>query len=105
MIICLTVKNLIQKMIKSFKDKYAQMLFARKRVLKWKHIERSAWKALQYLHRAESLADLSVFSGLRLEKLVGQRKGQYSIRINDQYRICFWWKNGNTYEVEITDYH
>ena len=92
-------------MIKSFKDKHTQMLFERKRVLKWKHIEKLAWKALQYLNRAESLQDLTVFSGLRLEKLIGNRKGQHSIRISKQYRICFWWKNGNAYEVEITDYH
>lgn len=92
-------------MIKSFKDKYIQMLFERQRVLKWKQIEKLAWKALQYLNRAEKLQDLTVFSGLQLEKLKGDRKGQYSIRISKQYRICFWWKNCNAYEVEITDYH
>ena len=92
-------------MIESFADKSTQTLFEREKVLKWKHIEKSAWKSLQYLNRAETLFDLSAFSGLRLEKLTGERKGQYSIRINKQYRICFWWKNGNAYEVEITDYH
>ena len=92
-------------MIKTFKDKYTRQLFERKRVLKWKNIEKFAWKALQYLNRAERLEDLTVFSGLQLEKLKGDRKGQYSIRISRQYRICFWWKNGNAYEVEITDYH
>ena len=92
-------------MIKSFKDKHTQMLFERKSVLKWKHIEKLTWKALQYLNRAERLEDLAVFSGFRLEKLLGDRKGQCSIRISKQYRICFWWKNGNAYEVEITDYH
>jgi len=92
-------------MIKSFKDKSTQMLFERKRVLKWKHIEKLAWKALQYLNRAEKLQDLAVFSGLQLEKLKGDRKGQYSIRISKQYRVCFWWKNSSAYEVEITDYH
>ncbi len=92
-------------MIKSFRDKYTQMLFERKKVLKWKQIEKSVWKALQYLNRAERLEDLNVFSGFRLEKLFGDRKGQHSIRISKQYRICFWWKNGNAYEVEIVDYH
>jgi len=92
-------------MIKTFKDKHTQMLFERKRVLKWKHIEKLAWKDLQYLNRAETLQDLTIFSGLCLEKLLRDRKGQYSIRISKQYRICFWWKNGNAYEVEITDYH
>ncbi|RHZ35229.1 type II toxin-antitoxin system RelE/ParE family toxin [endosymbiont GvMRE of Glomus versiforme] len=76
-------------MIKSFKDKYTQQLFERKRVLKWKHIEKLVWKALQYLNRAESLQDLTVFSGLRLEKLIGNRKEQYGIRISKQYRVCF----------------
>ena len=92
-------------MIKSFKDKYTQMLFERKRVLKWKNIEKFAWKSLQYLNRAESLQDLTVFSGLRLEKLVGNRKGQHSIRISKQYRICFYWEKGQAHQVEITDYH
>ena len=92
-------------MIKTFKDKYTQMLFARKRVLKWQHIEKSAYKALQYLNRAESLQDLAVFSGLGLEKLLGDHQGQWSIRINQQYRICFWWKNGNAYEVEISKHY
>jgi proteic killer suppression protein len=92
-------------MIKTFADKYTQMLFERKRVLKWKNIEKVAWKTLQYLNRAESLQDLFVVSGLRLEKLIGNRKGQHSIRISKQYRICFWWKNGNAYEVEINKHY
>ena len=92
-------------MIKSFKDKHTKMLFERKRVLKWKQIEKLALKALNYLNRAEKLEDLEVFSGLQLEKLKGDRKGQHSIRINKQWRICFWWKNGNAYEAEIVDYH
>ncbi|MCE8159226.1 MAG: type II toxin-antitoxin system RelE/ParE family toxin [Candidatus Moeniiplasma glomeromycotorum] len=92
-------------MIKSFRDKHTQMLFERKRVLKWKHIEKLAWKALKYLNRVEKLEDLKVFSGFQLEKLFGDRKGQHSVRINKQYRVCFWWKNGNAYEVEIVDYH
>jgi len=92
-------------MIKNFKDKHTQMLFERKRALKWKHIEKLAWKASQYLNSAEMLQDSTVFSGLQLEKLKGNRKGQYSIRISKQYRICFWWKNGHAYEVEIADYH
>ncbi|WNE40588.1 MAG: Endoribonuclease HigB [Mycoplasmataceae bacterium] len=92
-------------MIKTFKDKHTQALFERQRVLKWKHIEELAYKALQYLNRAEKLEDLAVFSGLRLHKLKGDRKGQHSLTIKNQYRICFWWKNGHAYEVEITDYH
>ncbi len=58
-----------------------------------------------YLHRARSLGDLRVPPGNRLEALRGDRKGQYSIRINDQWRICFRWSQGGAYEVEIVDYH
>jgi proteic killer suppression protein len=57
------------------------------------------------LDAARALADLSVLPGNRLERLKGDREGQYSIRINDQYRICFEWRDGDAYEVEVTDYH
>lgn len=57
------------------------------------------------LDAAQALQDLRVPPGNRLEKLSGDRKGQHSIRINDQWRICFRWKDGNAYDVEITDYH
>jgi toxin HigB-1 len=57
------------------------------------------------LHAAVSLHDLRVPPGNRLEKLRGNRKGQHSIRINDQWRICFAWRDGDAYNVEITDYH
>lgn len=57
------------------------------------------------LDAAQTLQDLRVPPGNRLEKLTGDREGQRSIRINDQWRICFRWKDGNAYEVEITDYH
>ncbi len=60
---------------------------------------------LAMLHAANKLADLKIPPGNRLKVLIGQRKGQHSIRINDQWRICFKWKNGNAYMVEITDYH
>ena len=59
---------------------------------------------LDRLHLAKSLQDLSV-PGHRLEKLAGDRAGQHSIRINDQYRVCFEWRNGDAYEVEVVDYH
>lgn len=62
-------------------------------------------RKLRYLDNAADLNDLRVPPGNRLEKLSGKRKGQYSIRINDQYRICFDWKSGNAYRVEIVDYH
>ena len=57
------------------------------------------------LHRAISLQDLRVPPGNRLESLRGNRKGQHSIRVNDQYRICFTWRKGDAYDVEIVDYH
>jgi proteic killer suppression protein len=60
---------------------------------------------LLLLHRAVSLQDLRVPPGNRLEQLKARRKGQYSIRINDQWRICFLWRDGDAFEVEITDYH
>ncbi len=62
-------------------------------------------RKLRYLDNVVDLNDLRVPPGNRLEKLSGKRKGQYSIRINDQYRICFDWKAGNAYRVEIVDYH
>lgn len=58
-----------------------------------------------YLHRARSLEDLRVPPGNRLEALKADRKGQYSIRINDQWRICFEWKQGDVFDAEIIDYH
>jgi len=57
------------------------------------------------LHRAQTLQDLRVPPGNRLESLKGDRKGQYSIRVNDQFRICFAWRSGDAFEVEIVDYH
>lgn len=57
------------------------------------------------LHAADQLGDLRIFPGNRLEALSGTRKGQHSIRINDQYRICFVWRDGDAHEVEIVDYH
>ena len=68
-------------------------------------IQRTAQRKLRYLHRAEDLRDLAVPPGNRLEPLRGDRQGQYSIRINDQYRICFIWDKGDARRVEITDYH
>ena len=68
-------------------------------------LQRIALRKLRMLHRAKSLLDLRVPPGNRLEALKGKRKGQHSIRVNDQYRICFTWKAGDAYYVEIVDYH
>jgi proteic killer suppression protein len=69
------------------------------------NIRRSAWKKLAILNAAIELANLRVPPGNRLEALVKDRKGQHSIRVNDQYRICFRWQKGNAEDVEIVDYH
>ncbi len=68
-------------------------------------LRKAAFKKLQMLNAAATLGDLAVPPGNRLERLRGNREGQYSIRINDRYRICFQWREGNAYDVEITDYH
>ena len=68
-------------------------------------IQRTARRKLLYLHDAKDLNDLLAPPGNRLEKLRGNRAGQYSIRINEQWRICFRWQNGYAFEVEIVDYH
>ena len=70
-----------------------------------KDIQRTARRKLIYLDDAENLQDLLAPPGNRLEKLKGDRAGQHSIRINDQFRICFVWRDGSAYAVEITDYH
>lgn len=62
-------------------------------------------RKLRYLHRAETLQDLRSPPGNRFEALRGNRRGQHSIRINDQWRICFRWQNNNAHDVEIVDYH
>jgi proteic killer suppression protein len=62
-------------------------------------------RKLVALDAAEALQDLRIPSGNRLEKLKGRRSGQYSIRINDQWRVCFGWKDGDAHDVEIVDYH
>lgn len=68
-------------------------------------IQRLAYRKLILLDAAERLDDLKIPPGNRLEKLSGDRQGQYSIQINDQWRICFRWRAGDVFEVEITDYH
>jgi proteic killer suppression protein len=91
-------------MIRSCRDREAQRLLDRKFSRKFQAIERAARVRLELLDAATSLGDLRL-PGLRLKTLKGDRIGQYSIRINDQFRICFEWRNGDAYEVEIVDYH
>jgi toxin HigB-1 len=92
--------------IKSFRDADAERLWNEERTKRIPAtLRKPALKKLQMLNAAAALNDLRVPPGNRLEALHGDREGQHSIRINDQYRICFEWLEGNAYEVEITDYH
>ncbi|MEK6784669.1 MAG: type II toxin-antitoxin system RelE/ParE family toxin [Nitrospirota bacterium] len=92
-------------MIRSFQSKATESLFADEEVPRFRAFERIARRKLLLLHRAKSLDDLRVPPGNRLEALRGNRKGQYSIRINEQWRICFLWDQGDAHDVEIVDYH
>ncbi|PIU26539.1 type II toxin-antitoxin system RelE/ParE family toxin [Candidatus Aquicultor secundus] len=93
-------------MIKSFRCKEAEKIFERQFVKKFSvDIQRLAYRKLVLLDSAERLDDLKVPPGNRLEKLSGNRQGQRSIRVDEQWRICFKWSAGDAYEVEITDYH
>jgi len=91
-------------MIHSYRDRDTQSLAQRRRVKKFEAIENAARKKLALLDAASDLDDLASFPGLRLEKLKGDRAGQHSIRVNDQYRLCFRWNDG-AHDVELTDYH
>ena len=92
-------------MIKSFRDQESQRLYHRQRVRRFGGFERPALRKLVILNAAASLRDLAAVPGNKLEKLSGDRAGQHSIRINDQWRICFLWREGDAYQVEIVDYH
>mgnify|MGYP003795446521 CR=1 FL=1 len=92
-------------MIKSFRDRNTERLFSDIDVLRFRSFERVARRKLLYLHRARRLDDLRRPPNNRLEALRGNRKGQFSIRINDRWRICFRWKAGDATDVEIVDYH
>ena len=93
-------------MIRSFQDKETERLFHRDSSRKIPSgIQRTALRKLWMLDAAHILDDLKVPPGNQLEKLTRERVGQYSIRINDQWRICFTWDIGHAYDVEITDYH
>lgn len=93
-------------MIQSFKCKETEKIFTRIFSKKFPNdIQQIAMRKLRMLNRATILNDLSVPPANRLEPLKDNRKGQYSIRINDQWRVCFTWVNGDAYDVEIVDYH
>ncbi|TKJ37398.1 MAG: plasmid maintenance system killer [Planctomycetes bacterium B3_Pla] len=93
-------------MIKTFKCKETEKIFRREYSRKLPYnIQRVALRKLRMIDRSETLNDLKIPPANMLEKLSGNRKGQYSIRINDQWRICFHWTDRNAREVEIVDYH
>jgi len=92
-------------MIKSFRCRDTERLFNDNPVKRFRSMERVARRKLLMLHRAKELSDLRVPPGNRLEALKGGRSGQFSIRVNDQWRICFRWEAGDALDVEITDYH
>jgi len=92
-------------MIKSFKCKATEKLYNRIFVKKFSGIERQARIKLDRIDAAPTLGALAAMPGNRFEVLAGDRKEQYSIRINDQYRVCFKWEEGHALDVEIVDYH
>jgi proteic killer suppression protein len=92
--------------IKSIKDAETRLIFQREISRKFPaDIQQVALRKLRMLNNAATLNDLRVPPANRLEKLAGNRTGQHSIRINDQWRICFEWRGGDAYQVEIVDYH
>jgi toxin HigB-1 len=92
-------------MIRSFRCKDTEAIFERIGSRKFRNIEKPAYKRLLRLDAATSLADLGAIRGNHLEALAKDRQGQHSIRINDQYRICFTWSEQGPENVEIVDYH
>lgn len=109
-IITLDINNALRyyfnKMIKSYTSKETKKIFEGIQSHKMPpEIQRTARRKLFMLDAADELKDLKVPPANRLEKLKGNRESQYSIRINDQWRICFTWTNGNAFDVEIVDYH
>ena len=92
-------------MIRSFRHKDTEALFHGTVPRRFRSFARPALRKLLQLHAAHKLGDLGVFPGNRLEALKGKRRGQHSIRVNDQYRICFIWRDSDAEQVEIVDYH
>lgn len=92
-------------MIRSFADKETEQVFERRHSRRYAAFERIALRKLRQIHRVTRLEELFEPPGNRLEALKGNRTGQWSLRINEQWRICFEWRDGDAYEVKIVDYH
>lgn len=95
----------VPHVIRPFRDADTEKLFGGEPVRKFRAIERQALRKLAALDATPSLEVLALIPGNRLEKLRGDRQGQHSIRVNDQYRVCFAWREGDAWDVEIIDYH
>jgi proteic killer suppression protein len=107
-VVCFTyngIRAIVDRVIRSFRDRDTRAIFNRDWVQKFESIANVAHRKLREIHRAARLSDLGALPGNRLEALKGKRAGQYSIRINDQYRVCFTWDLKDAYDVEIVDYH
>jgi proteic killer suppression protein len=92
-------------MIRSFADEVTEQVFHHRHSRRYAAFERVAFRKLRQIHRVFRLEELIVPPGNRLESLKGNREGLWSLRINDQWRICFVWRDSNAYEVQIVDYH
>jgi proteic killer suppression protein len=91
--------------IQSFRDNDTFELFVKRNSQRWRNIEDVALRKLDQMEAAINLTDLKIPPGNRLEALTGNRRGQHSIRVNDQFRVCFVWKDDGAHDVEIVDYH
>ena len=92
-------------MVRSSRDRETEKGFRREFSRRFQRIAPAAKRKLDHIHAAASLSDLGAIPGNRLEALAGDREGQYSIRVNDQWRICFRFEDGDAYDVEVCDYH
>ena len=93
-------------MIKTFHCRHTEQIFNFDRVRTWDMaVQKATLRKLKWLDAAVDLNDLRIPPANRLEKLKGDREGQHSIRVNDQYRLCFIWRDGHAYHVELIDYH
>jgi proteic killer suppression protein len=92
-------------MIRSFADKTTEQVFHHRHSRRYAAFERVAFRKLRQIHTVSTVEELCQPPGNMLEKLKRGREGQWSLRINEQYRICFRWSNGDAFEVEIVDYH
>ena len=92
-------------MIRSFADEDTEQVFHHRHSRRYSAFERVAFRKLRQIHSVSTVEELFAPPANRLERLKGDRKGEWSLRINNQYRICFEWRDGDAYNVEIVDYH